>query len=134
MRRLQAGFLLIETLISFLMITLFVAICMRHHVSVRGWQTQALTSMEVINRLEHMLDEYENGSKNKSVPTGDRNVLMYKKVAPVSLPHIQGGPPNFNVAIAHSMKVMTLCASWSGQSGFQQCCIPLIFKKEDDED
>jgi type II secretory pathway pseudopilin PulG len=134
MRRLQAGFLLVEILLSFLIITLFIGICMRYQVSVRGWQTQALTTMEVINRLDHMLDEYKNSPKDKIAFTTDRNISMNKKISPVSLPHVSGAPPNFNFALARSMKVMTLCASWSGQSGFQQCCMPLIFKKEDDDD
>jgi type II secretory pathway pseudopilin PulG len=134
MRHLQQGFLLIEILLSFLMITLFIGICMRYQVSIRGWQIQALTTMEVVNRLDLILDEYKKGAQDRVAFTVGRNVSINKKVVPVSLPQVRGAPPNFNFAIARSMKAMTLCASWSGQSGFQQCCMPLIFREDHDED
>lgn len=130
MQRLQHGFLLVEILISFLLITLCIGMCIRHQVAFQGWQAQALITMDVVNQLEAMLNEYGKGLQHRTdYNTLQKKIAVRETVTNVALPRVQGAPPNFTINTARIMRVACLSASWKGQSGEQQCCLPVVYKK-----
>jgi hypothetical protein len=129
MRRLNDGFLLIEILISFILITGFIVICMRYQAKSLDLQAQAITTMDVVNQLEAMLDSFEKEKSELNI--ANRKYEASRVIEPVTRPSIQGNPPNFSIATAQHMKVMTMSITWEGQSGEQLCCLPLIFKDDD---
>ena len=124
----RAGFLIVEILISLALITIFVAICMRYQTQTLALQAQAINSMEIVDRIEGILDDCKAG--NRSQNNSDCKFSIAHDVGPITIPVVHGGPPNFSLEAACRMKVLTVTALPTGQSGQQVCVLPTIFKEE----
>ena len=122
MNRLNAGFFMVEILLSLVLITGFVVLCMRYQAQSLALQVQAIDTMEVIDRIEAALDDI----KTKNIRSNNSNCKFNysRTVESVTIPTLQGNPST------QHMKVMTITASWKGQSGQQLCRLPMIFKED----
>ena len=127
MYRLKAGFLIIEILVSLALITGFIVMCMRFQAQSLAIQAQAIDTMATVDQLEMMCDAFKG--YNKSPNISNCKFSISSAVEPVTNPSVQGNPPNFSMASAQHMKVMTVTLSWTGQSGSQLCCLPVVFKE-----
>ena len=126
MKRLRDGFLLIEILVSFLLVTTFIVICMRCSFQASAVQKQALCTIEAINQLETMLDVFNKEKRVNNI--SDSKFKFTYSVQPVSKPFIKGIPPFFSLKFGQRMKVITMSLHNKDTSGELQCSLPLIFK------
>lgn len=124
------GFLIIEILISFALITGFVVICMRYQAQTLAIQARAVDTLEAVDQLEGILDSMKQHNKIKDISVC--KFSMSQAVGPVTMPSMQGNPPNFSIRTAQYMKVMTITLSWNGPFGKQLCRLPMVFKENGD--
>jgi Tfp pilus assembly protein PilV len=126
MTRPQEGFLLIEVLVSFVLVTSFVIICMRYRAQSLTLQAHALSTIDVVNQLELMLDTFNRERRIENI--ANSQFRPEHSLKPVTWPTMRGNPPNLSLEVAGRMKVVTMSLVRAGASGPQVYSLPLIFK------
>lgn len=127
MRHLQEGFLLIEILVSFLLVTSFVIMCMQCYAQLLVLKAQSLSIIEAVNEVETSLDAF---NKEKHVDKiANRKFKPGSVIEPVTVPLVRGNPPGFSFKTVQHMKTITISLTWMCKSS-QQCSLPLVFKDD----
>lgn len=128
MRLQTEGFLVLEVMVLFVLLTVFILICMQYHSHSLTLHAEALTTMKVINRLEDMLDTFEK--EQKVTDLEDDKFTFHCSIDPIAMPSVYGQPHGFTLNTVFRMKVITMSTTWIGRSGVNACCMSLIFKEK----
>lgn len=128
MNSLKAGFLMVEILLSLTLITLFVVLCMRYQAQTLALQAQAIDTMKAVEQIEGILDDFR--AKNMRSNNSTCKFLYTQAIEPMTMPAVQGNPPQFSLVSVQHMKVLTVTLSWTGQCGQQICSLPMVYKEE----
>lgn len=123
------GFFMIEILISLILITGFVIMCMRYQARALALQAQAIVTMDVVDKIEVMLDAIQ--AHDSSADIADCKFCCSSSIDPITMPSIKGNPSNLRLSCAYHMKVVTVTVSWIGSYGQQTCQLPVVLKGDE---
>jgi hypothetical protein len=128
MVHLKPGFILIEVLVSFAIVTTCIVLFMRSQAQGLALQAYALKIMACIDRINEILDTTSDlSNKNVAICNGDAKVAVFS----ISQPVMSTVPEGLSCKDSSRMKVVTVSVVCTKDGQDEAYCIPTIIAGKD---